>query len=70
MNKVWTKTVKRRLVNKDLFFGGFFGSFAANREDIGFIGLHFDDKDNIYYCFAPIPERNPSFIPPAKARFL
>jgi hypothetical protein len=48
MNKVWTKTVKR---NTDLFFGGFMGSFSANREDIGFIGLHFDDKDNVYYCY-------------------
>lgn len=56
MKIVWTKTLKRRLVDLDYvvnaYAGGFFGKFtAASREDIGFIGLHFDDKDNVYFCY-------------------
>jgi len=51
MNKLSTKTIKRRLVSKDFMFGSILGFFSAAREDIGFIGLYFDDKDNIYYCY-------------------
>ncbi|MFT3949993.1 MAG: hypothetical protein QM763_23710 [Agriterribacter sp.] len=56
MKTVWTKTIKRRLVDIDYslsaFMGGFMGKFTASaREDIGFIGLYFDDKDNVYYCY-------------------
>lgn len=56
MKTIWTKTIKRRLVDIDYslgaFLGGFMGKFTASaREDIGFIGLYFDDKDNVYYCY-------------------
>jgi hypothetical protein len=56
MKTVWTKTIKRRLVDIDFAVGAYLG-FASRffkesaREDIGFIGLYFDDKDNIYYCY-------------------
>ncbi|MFT3704008.1 MAG: hypothetical protein QM802_16700 [Agriterribacter sp.] len=56
MKTVWTKTIKRRLVDIDYSLGAFMGGFlskftASAREDIGFIGLYFDDKDNVYYCY-------------------
>ena len=51
MNKVSTKTISRRLVSREVMFGTFFGAFTPTIEDIGFIGLLFDDKDNIYFCY-------------------
>lgn len=54
--KLWTKTVKQKLSNPNVAaiagamsaFG--LGMFAPDDDHFGFIGLHLDDKDNIYFC--------------------
>lgn len=59
MSKTWTKTIKRRLVNKDYsWLSSFTFGAVGTREDLGFIGLHFDDKDNVYYCYTEDADRS------------
>ncbi|MEO5592660.1 MAG: hypothetical protein ABIR15_13865 [Chitinophagaceae bacterium] len=50
LNKLWIKTVKQRFSNHDYFdWGAYYG--ASRQKAVEFIGLDFDDKDNIYYCY-------------------
>lgn len=54
--KLWTKTVDEKLFasteGKTIGFGAYTGIGATiDMEDLGFIGLHFDDDDNIYFGY-------------------
>lgn len=53
MKKVWTKTINERLIdNSDSFWGGMFSRmFAGKTLPVGFAGIFFDNKDNVYYCY-------------------
>jgi len=52
LNKIWTKTVDQRLSNRDVFSFNFMGFGYQSKKNFEFIGLDFDDQDNIYYCYA------------------
>jgi len=52
LNKLWAKTIKQRLSNRDVFSFSFMGVGVKGKKDFEFIGLDFDDKDNIYYCYS------------------
>ncbi len=55
--KLWTKTVDERLFTNtegktiNFYSGGFGSASMVDLEDVGFIGLHFDDNDNIYFGY-------------------
>jgi hypothetical protein len=52
LNKVWTKTIKHRLSNQGMTGAfSFMGFGSAGKKDISLVGLSFDDKDNLYYCY-------------------
>ncbi len=52
--KIWTKTVNQNLNASGSWGTGFaaalFGLDATKFDSYGYIGLHLDNKDNIYYC--------------------
>ncbi|MES2763537.1 MAG: hypothetical protein V4677_15085 [Bacteroidota bacterium] len=52
--KIWTKTVPQNLNSSGSWGAGFaaalFGLDATKFDSYGYIGLHLDEKDNIYYC--------------------
>jgi hypothetical protein len=58
LNKLWTKTINRRLSNRDVFSFNFMGIGYSGKKDIEFIGLSFDDNDNIYYCYSEEAENS------------
>jgi hypothetical protein len=53
--KLWTKTVDERLFTntegKTINFYGAYTGTMIDLEDVGFIGLHFDDNDNVYFGY-------------------
>ncbi|HMC85492.1 MAG TPA: hypothetical protein VKI61_08195 [Chitinophagaceae bacterium] len=51
LSKIWTKTVKHRLSNQPAMGFSFMGIGSSGKKDISLVGLSFDDKDNIYYCY-------------------
>lgn len=53
--KLWTKTVADRLFTntegETINFYGAYSGTMIDLEDVGFIGLHFDDNDNVYFGY-------------------
>jgi hypothetical protein len=53
LKRLWIKTIKQKFSNHDYMgwsIAGFGPSFP-NKKAVNFIGLDFDEKDNIYYCY-------------------
>ncbi len=60
--KLWTKTVQQNLSASGSwglgFAGSLFGFDVSKIDSYGFIGLHLDQNDNIYYCVTELAKNS------------
>ncbi len=60
--KIWTKTVPQNLSASGSWGLGFLGAFAgfdvSKIDSYGYIGLHLDKNDNIYYCVTELAKNS------------
>lgn len=57
--KLWTKVVPQNLDSRgSVNFFSFVSGFSLEDDNIGCIGMHLDDKDNIYYCYTDLSKNS------------
>lgn len=60
--KLWTKTVQQNLNSSGSWGAGFaaalFGFDATKFDSYGYIGMHLDNNDNVYYCMTELAKNS------------
>lgn len=55
LKKLWSKTVPQNLDSRgSMSFNFLTGTMSSDDDVTGCIGMHLDDKDNIYYCYTDL----------------
>lgn len=58
LKKIWTKTVPQNLDSRGSMYFNFFSGLSLADDIYGCIGIHLDDKDNIYYCYTELTKNS------------